>query len=272
MMRALCADLRSEYEELANLVASLTPRQWEVPTGPGRTVWDEVAVLLTDDLAALDALRDARAFARDLREFADHAGEGPTGRTAWGRELYGELDGATLLAEWRPVAMQLVERLLHCEPDTPVPWVGRQLSAEAFAAHRMAECWAHAQDIWDALHRRRPQHARLVHLASLAVRLHADNFRARGETPPGPCPYLELRAPDGQLWRWGEPQLDESVRGSAADFCLVATRRRHAADTLLEIVGPGATAWMEIVQCFGGPPLDGPARGERRVQPTDESA
>jgi hypothetical protein len=48
------------------------------------------------------------------------------------------------------------------------------------------------------------------------------------------------------------------VRGSALDFCLLVTKRRHRADTDLAASGPGADAWLDIAQCFAGAPTDGP--------------
>jgi hypothetical protein len=43
------------------------------------------------------------------------------------------------------------------------------------------------------------------------------------------------------------------VTGSALGFCLVVTRRRHAADTDLVAQGPVAEEWLQIAQAFAGP-------------------
>jgi len=42
------------------------------------------------------------------------------------------------------------------------------------------------------------------------------------------------------------------VVGSALDFCLVVTRRRHFLDTSLDVRGPAARDWMGIAQAFAG--------------------
>ena len=55
------------------------------------------------------------------------------------------------------------------------------------------------------------------------------------------------------------------MRGTAQDFCLVVTQRRHVQDTGLQLRGEVARQWMALAQCFAGPPADGPAPGERRV-------
>jgi hypothetical protein len=51
------------------------------------------------------------------------------------------------------------------------------------------------------------------------------------------------------------------VRGSALDFCLVVTQRRHVLDTGLELQGAAAQEWMSIAQCFAGPAAAGPPPG-----------
>jgi uncharacterized protein (TIGR03084 family) len=66
---------------------------------------------------------------------------------------------------------------------------------------------------------------------------------------------VELTGPDGATWAWGESATD-TVRGPAADFCLVVTQRRNVAATALEVTGALAHEWMSIAQAFAGPPTD----------------
>jgi hypothetical protein len=61
---------------------------------------------------------------------------------------------------------------------------------------------------------------------------------------------------------------DNSVEGSAAEFCQVVTQVRNIADTKMRVVGPAAAAWMSIAQCFAGPPEDPPPLGTRFTQRT----
>ena len=85
---------------------------------------------------------------------------------------------------------------------------------------------------------------------------------------PQPAPYVELTAPDGSTWTWGEPSATDFVKGPAMDFALLVTQRRHRDDTALQFAGAGAEAWSRIAQCFAGPPADGPAAGVRtRARP-----
>ena len=48
-----------------------------------------------------------------------------------------------------------------------------------------------------------------------------------------------------------------AVEGTALDFCLVVTQRRHHRDTALSVQGPLAVQWLDIAQAFAGPPAGG---------------
>jgi hypothetical protein len=54
------------------------------------------------------------------------------------------------------------------------------------------------------------------------------------------------------------------VSGTALDFCLLVTQRRHRDDLALTVDGPAAQQWMAIAQAFAGPP--GPGRAPRWEQ------
>jgi uncharacterized protein (TIGR03084 family) len=135
------------------------------------------------------------------------------------------------------------------------------MSARSFATARLMETWAHGQDIWDALHRPRPATSRLAHIAQLGVITFRWSFQNRGLPPPAAAPAVELEGPAGAVWRWGDAAADGLVRGSALDFCLVVTQRRHVLDTGLELQGAAAQEWMSIAQCFAGPAASGPPPG-----------
>jgi uncharacterized protein (TIGR03084 family) len=123
------------------------------------------------------------------------------------------------------------------------------------------EYWAHGQDIADGLGVARTPTARLRHICHLGVRTRGFSYAARGMTPPDVDVHVALVSPDGDTWTWGEPASADRVEGSALDFCLVVTQRRHVDDTALNVTGDAATEWMHIAQAFaGGPTTTDPAR------------
>ena len=264
-MKAPATDLRAEYDELAARCATFSAREWELPTGFFHwTPWDEIAHLLYFDRTATQALTDADAFAEHAKELNAFMNAGKH-ISHLCREQFGHLDGPALLATWRPVYARLVDRLSAFDPKARLPWYGPTMSARSFATARLMETWAHGQDVWDAVRRKRPLNARLKHIAHLGVTTFGWSFAVRGQQPPGPAPYVELQGPGDEAWTWGDPASAESIRGPALDFCLVVTQRRNVADTALQVRGATAAAWMQAAQCFAGEPAIGPAPGVRHI-------
>jgi uncharacterized protein (TIGR03084 family) len=262
-MKELCADLLAEYQQLADLCATLAPGQWHQPTGfYGWTPWDEVAHLLFFDETALQAASDAALFEADkaslARDFA--AGEEIS---AMARRRFGHLEGPALLAAWRRKHEALVAALAGMDAKARLPWYGPMMSARSFATARLMETWAHGQDIWDMLGRERPSGPGLRHITHLGVTTYGWTFVNRKRTVPQPAPYVELCSPGGETWAWGEPSEQHFVRGPALDFALLVTQRRHRADTCLIWGGESAEQWTQLAQCFAGEPADGPAPGAR---------
>ena len=99
---------------------------------------------------------------------------------------------------------------------------------------------------------------RIRHVAHLGVRTRDFAFSVHGEAPPAEEFRIELTAPSGETWTWGPEGAAQSVVGSAYDFCLLVTQRRHRDDTDLVATGADADRWLGLAQAFAGPP--GPGR------------
>jgi uncharacterized protein (TIGR03084 family) len=257
-------DLLAEYRDLDALCATLSPADWRRASAfYGWTAWDEIAHLCYFDETALASVRDPQRFAREAAVLGERTRREEISAIA--RESFGHLDGPALLAHWRPRYQALVAALAPLDPKARLDWYGPTMSARSFATARLMETWAHGQDIWDVMRRRRPATPRLKHIAHLGVTTFAWTFVNRGLPAPQVAPYVQLQAPGGAVWTWGDPACAHSVRGSAEDFCLVVTQRRHVDDTALRYSEGPVAQWLAIAQCFAGPPADGPAPGVRKV-------
>lgn len=264
-MHDICLDLLTEYRELTALCETLTPQQWlQRSEFYGWTPWDEIAHLCYFDETGLQSATDPEGFARDAALLNQRMALGEE-ISAVAREHYGSFTGPALLARWRQLYESLVDTLANLDPKSRLAWYGPPMSARSFATARLMETWAHGQDIWDVVGRRRPQTARLKHIAHLGVTTFRWTFINRKLEVPPNVPYVELLAPDAGVWSWNDLSTESFVRGSAEDFCLLVTQRRHLADTELEYGGESVRKWLSIAQCFAGPPADGPAPGVRRV-------
>ena len=256
---ALLADLGDETAVVDALLADQEAGIWTLSTpAEGWTVADQITHLAYFDDAAVLAAIDPDRFALEADVLM---ARGEDFAFSVAQELRAT-PVSELLPWFRRARSQFLETFASLEAETRLPWYGASMSAASSVTARLMETWAHGVDVADALGRTLPATGRLRHVAHLGVRTVGFAFGIRGLAPPDPSPYLELLAPDGSIWTWGDPTATNRVTGSAEDFCLVVTQRRHPDDTDLVAVGAGATAWLTIAQAYAGPPGKGRARAE----------
>jgi uncharacterized protein (TIGR03084 family) len=245
----LLTDLRAEHADLTGYV-DRAPLDLAVAAEPW-DVRDTVSHLLVGDAKGLLAATDPDGFNAELPlVLAD-----PVGFLDGWLEVGHGLERAALLARWHSGFDAMVGAFASLEPGTKVPWYGPPMSPASFATARLMEYWAHGQDVVDALGEKRPGTARLRHICHLGVRTRGFSYAVRGlEVPEGDV-RVSLTAPDGSTWEWGAG--DDTIEGSAVDFCLRVAQRRHRVDTDLVATGPLADSWLDVAQCFAGLPTEG---------------
>jgi uncharacterized protein (TIGR03084 family) len=253
----LLADLAAETRVVDDMQDTLTPAQWELPTpAAGWAIRDQVSHLAFFDDAAVPAATDPDRFRAEAAELvgptfpdevADHYRRLPVDR----------------LAGWYHAARdELLNVFGGLGGRTRVLWYGPDMSVTSSATARLMETWAHGQDIADTLGATREPTDRLRHIAHLGVLTFGFSYQRNSRPVPSAGVRVDLVAPDGGGWTWGEDICGDSVTGSALDFCLVVTQRRNLADTDLTVSGPVATEWMSIAQAFAGAPGTGRKPGE----------
>ena len=250
-------DLASLGDRLDALVADLpedgwrtpTPAAgWDVATQVAHLAWtDEVAVAAATDKAAWDAL--VLTALQDPDHYVDDAALNG-----------GAVPPADLLTRWRTARGALAEALRAYPTGDKMPWFGPPMSATSMATARFMETWAHSLDVHAALDADPVIDDAIRHVAHIGVRARNFAFSVHELDAPAEEFRIELTAPSGDLWSWGPEDADQSVRGSAYDFCLLVTQRIHRDDTSLVAQGRDANAWLGIAQCFAGPPGEGRGR------------
>jgi uncharacterized protein (TIGR03084 family) len=264
-VRGILDDLTAEQAALDAVMSTLADDQWSLPTpSPGWTVTDQLGHLTYFDGTAALAIEDPDAFvaARDALIAAALSGDGAAADdlTLGG---FRTLAPADRLAAWRANRARLAAAGATLADDARVPWYGPSMSGKSFLTARLMECWAHGQDVVDTVGADRPATDRLRHIAQLGFITRGWSYANRGETPPEGTVRLELSSPTGESWTWGPDDADDVIRGTALDFCLVATQRRHVDDTGLAC-GELGRHWLLRAQTFAGGATDGPApRGAR---------
>jgi uncharacterized protein (TIGR03084 family) len=253
-MAALCADLDAETRELRALVAPLPEVRWRLATpAPGWTIADQVVHLADVDGAAVLAATRPDEFAAAM--------DGPRRSVDERVAEHRDRSGVDVLAWFDAARARLLEVFGALEPRARVPWFGPPMSAASSLTARIMETWAHGQDVADALGATREPSARLRHVAHLGVLARA--YSLRDDPAARTDVRVELAAPDGGTWTWGEPDSPDRVRAPAPDFCLLVTRRRHPDDLALEVTGPVARRWVAVAQAYAGPPGPGREPGGR---------
>ncbi|MGB8649482.1 MAG: TIGR03084 family metal-binding protein [Mycobacteriales bacterium] len=249
MLNELLDDLRAEHEDLVSHVRQ-ADLDLKVPSEPW-DVRDTVSHLMVGDEKGLLAATDPEAFQAELPQVLADPVAFIDGWLAAGHGLTRD----ELEERWRAGFARMVAAFAALAPGTKVPWYGPPMSPASFATARLMEYWAHGQDVVDALGVHRPPTARLKHIAHLGVRTRGFSYAVRGLPFPEGEVRVTLQAPDGSSWEWGTGE--DAVTGTAEDFCLRVTQRRHRDDTGLVATGPLADDWLDHAQCFAGLPTEG---------------
>jgi len=244
------ADLRDESADVDRLVADLPPAAWDTPTpAAGWTIRHQIAHLAWTDRASTLAITDPDAFSESLAM----ALESPESYVDRGTEV--TLAAAeVLLPRWRAGRESLAAAIEAVPAGAKIPWYGTAMSPVSMTTARIMETWAHGGDVADALGVTRTPTARLRHVAHLGYRTMAWSFMVNDRPPPAQPVRVELTAPDGAQWTFGPEDTSDRVTGPALDFCRLVTQRAHRADLSLATTGAAADEWLDIAQCFAGPP------------------
>lgn len=256
---AVFDDLTAEGDEIDALVADLRPIQWTLPTpASGWTITHQIAHLAATFRLAGIAAADPATFGA----IASRLSPDFDANVAAAMSEYLADPPEVLLARWRAEKATAIKALAQVAPGELVPWLVRPLPAPVLACAGMMELFGHGQDIADALGVRRVWTDRIGHLVGFAVRVWDFGYLARGLTPPDTEFRFELTAPSGTVWEFGPRDATDRITGSAADFCLLVTRRRHRDDLDLAATGAQADHWLDIAQAYRGPAGSGRAPGQ----------
>ena len=251
-MPALLDDLRAEHADVVRLVEAV---DLDAPTpAQGWTVRDTISHLAGSDVEAERAAARPQEFLAGLVVVAQDIEGFLTGQLTARRDLPRQ----QLLTDWQGGFDLLLAALAEVPAGTKIPWYGPPMSPASFVTARLMEYWAHGQDVADAAGVTRTPTGRLRHIAHLGVRTRGFAQANRGLLPDPTPVAVELVAPDGSVWHYGDLGAEQRITGTALDFCLLVTQRRHRDDLQLQAYGAAADAWLDVAQAFAGPP--GPGR------------
>lgn len=243
--------LRGEGRTLQTILSNLSEADWRKPTpAAGWTIAHQVAHLTWTDTAALTALRDATAF----ETYRQGSAENPGGFVDAAADDGAGLSPADIFARWTASRDELAHALAQADQHVRFPWFGPGMKARSMITARIMETWAHGQDISNALGAAWPATDALKDIAHLGLATRKFTYLNNELEPPTSEMYVELTGPQQQVWTWGSPDAENTVRGSAWDFALLVTQRAELSALDLHITGDDAAQWASIAQAFAGAP------------------
>lgn len=256
-------DFKTECGQIDDLLSGLSAKDFERATRfKGWTIGEIVEHLHLFNIAADKSLQGDSAFAEFATKIMPHMVKGHQGLQ---RVWFGDAPKIETYHAWRNYYPDMAERFASADPEARVKWFGPDMSVRSCIIARHMEHWAHAQAIYDVLGVERVNGDQFKSVAHIGVTTYSWSFKVNGLEPTKPKPYVRLTAPSGEIWEWNEPQEDNRIEGPAESFCQVVTQCRNIADVKLTTVGETAKTWMQIAQCFAGPPETPPKPGWRKI-------
>lgn len=256
-------DLLTETKSLASILADLGDDQFETVTAfKGWTINQVLRHLHVWNRAAYQSYAEPDRFDAYMGQVMGITRAGRSMREVELEHSEG-LGGHALVKAWTDYSTRMTAAFLIADPAQRVKWAGPDMSVRSSVSARLMETWAHGQEIYDVLGVVRQNADHIRNIVVLGVNTYGWTFRNRKLDVPQPMPCVRLIAPSGAEWVFNEGSTESSVSGTAEEFCQVVTQVRNLGDTRLQVVGGNAQAWMEIAQCFAGPPNDPPPVGSR---------
>ena len=259
-------DFLEEAATLAGLLENQSENVFDTVTlFKSWTINDVIGHLYMFDVAALKTLESGQAFDTFFAPISAGLNQGKT-LLETQYPFLGDLRGRALFDTWLENTEILGEAYALADPKLRVKWAGPDMSALSSITARQMETWAHGHEVFDCLGKSRVETDRIENIVILGVNTFGWSHKVQGLGVPEQRPYLKLTAPSGQIWEYGDIDLQNAVIGSAVSFAQVVTQTRNVADTDLKMTGYIAQRWMETAQCFAGGKELPPAQGARSVQ------
>jgi len=271
-------DLAAEEERLEGILLCLDEAQWTSPSAAQGWTIADVVLHLAQSEEGVQATATHRQLRAGLGAVAadtidDRAAEAVRLERAAPAEVF---------ARWQRARQAALAAVRAADPDQPLEWVAGPVKPATLATTRLAEHWAHGLDITGPLGVKFPDTERLRHVAWLAHRTLPYALSLAGQPPvavrceltPPDAAGPDGTGPDGTgpdaaaadaagadaagadaagadaagadssgTWRFGLPDAESAITGTAGDFCRVAAQRLDPAQSGLRASGPhGATA------------------------------
>ena len=236
-------DLEAEQDALEAVLTALPEDAWLTESAaPGWTIADTVLHLAQSEEAVV-ATTGGRGSELGWGRFGDSVDAAMAALVEQQRT-----EPVEVFQRWKGARRAALAGLRAADPGQPVRWVAAALKPRTLATTRLAEHWAHAQDIVGPLGIDYPDTARLRHIAWLGHSTLPYAFALAGQEPHDV--HCVLTGPGGEVWRYGPAEADSSITGAAGAFCRVGAQRLEAEQSGLETQGPYGMAALRVLRNY----------------------
>ena len=237
----LLAVARAEREALGRTVQYTAPEAWEAESPcEGWRNKDVLAHLAASEVAAATIVAGEEA--SEVEEYRKTLDSRPFRGTEWNDwtvERRRDLPTLQLAMEWGRAADLLLSRTGKATDDEwqdrMVAWNAGDISLGYLVQARVAECWAHGEDIREGgLLPPRREHNPIYALNDLAIRMIPYALSLEGHSFPGKSVRIELESTGAGMWHQGleagqmppeDKRPDIYMQGRGYEFASIAAKR-----------------------------------------------
>jgi uncharacterized protein (TIGR03084 family) len=256
-------DFLEESRQLLNLMKDRTETDFQIKTQfKGWTINDVIGHLHIFNFAVNLSLKSSNEFQNFFTPISTNLKKGASLVETQRPWLKG-LSGYDLLDAWWKEVQTVAKNFKNANPKSRLRWAGPDMSARSSITARQMETWAHSQEVFDILGKKRVENDRIKNIVHLGISTFGWTFKNRNLVIPADTPFVQLESPSGKIWEWNEPSAVSKVKGLAVDFSSIVTQTRNVLDTQMKASGPIAKDWLSFAQCFAGQPEDPPKLGTR---------
>jgi uncharacterized protein (TIGR03083 family) len=246
----LLATARAEREALGRTVQYSAPEAWDAESPcEGWRNKDVLAHLAASDVAAAAIIGDEEA--TEVEEYRKTLDGRPFRGTEWNDwtvERRRDVPTLQLAMEWGPAADLFLSRAAKADDDEwqnrMVAWTAGDIRLGYLAQARVAEWWAHGEDIREGgLLPPRREHNPIYALNDLAIRMIPYSLSLEGRSFPGRSVQIDLEGVGEGSWHQGleagklpseGKRPDAYIEGRGYEFASVAAKRADPDVTLYE--------------------------------------
>ena len=218
-MQDILSNLVAEQQLLDQYLQSIPVRNWNTKTTFKN--WD-----ITAHVSYLSAMEDLGYNALKKKGSDFNKYKGPKGLEKFEKEAIAkgkDMRPQDVIEWWRISRASVIETLAKCSPGKKLTWGKNEIDCRTFAVTRLAETRAHSLDVYESMNKDYEDTVRIEHVA-LYGWLNAEHATKLNKSKFEDL-RIELIGPEYKAWQFGDENAENSIKGSASDWCRVVTGR-----------------------------------------------